>query len=142
MSLAADVIRGTQVDDVLFAAVALVVALTTLAALAHKPPIRQVGRFFGWIFSRLIGEPLATWYTRTFAEHAEPIVRAAVETAVTPIRDEVATFGNELRDHVREEAAHDEAFAQWRARVDIALTNLQRDAADDAMHARPKEIPA
>lgn len=122
---ATDVVPGTTIDDILLAVVAILVAITTLAALAHKPPVATMGRWIGWVFNRLIGEPVAHWYTRNFQEHAAPIVRAEVE----PLREEVAGLRDELRAHVTDEAEADKEAARWRTVVDTALANIQQSQA-------------
>jgi hypothetical protein len=141
--LGADLIEGTQIDDWLLATAAILVAVTTVAALSHKPPIRQVGHFIGWVFRRLVGEPIATWWSGVYREQALPLVRAEVEAAVAPVRSEQQAVARDLRAHMEAEAAErvelvnlvtehveeDRAafaeIAEWRSGVDQALARIE-----------------
>ena len=78
-----DPIPGTSIDDVLIAVVVVVTALTALAAASHKWPLEQIGRWIGWVFRRLFGEPIANWLTGRLDEHVRPIVRDEIDAAIT-----------------------------------------------------------
>lgn len=141
---AADLIPGTDLDDWLVALVGILVAVTTLAALAHKPPLAQIGHFVGWITRRLVGDPIAGWLDTVTEQKVRPIVREEVEAAVEPIREEQRAVAEDLRthmaaetreraellavvdEHVQEDRAAFEEIKDWRARADLALRNIQQ----------------
>jgi hypothetical protein len=145
MLVGADLIPGAEWDDWLLAVVGILVAVTTVTALSHKPPLAQVGRFIGWIFRRLIGEPFAKWSTESYKLHAVPLVRAEVEAVIAPIREEQRAVAADLRahmateseerhelvklvtDHVEEDRAAFQEITTWRAGVDDRLGEI-RDA--------------
>jgi hypothetical protein len=129
---------------------AVVLALVSLAAAAHKPPFKQLGQVIGWVFGRLVGEPVAAWYSKQVTSKVGPLlaehrvlVAADVERAVAPIREEQVAVAAELRRHMTDEVAaitshtaqmeahmveDREQFAElreWRAGVDIALHNIE-----------------
>ena len=78
-----DPIPGTRLDDVLIAVVVVVTALTALAAASHKWPLRSIGRWIGWVFRRLFGDPFTAWATVRLDEHVRPIVRDEIDAAIT-----------------------------------------------------------
>ncbi len=141
--VAADLIPGTTWDDWLLAVVGILVAVTTVTALSHKPPIVQIGHFIGWVFRRLIGEPVATWWAGVYESHALPLVRHEIDAALGPIRTEQERVGVDLRahmvaeaqeraelmdlitSHVKEDRAAFAEIAEWRGDVDVALGNIQ-----------------
>lgn len=151
---AADLIPGTEVDEWFVAVVGVLVLITTAAALAHKPPLRQIGRFIGWIFRRLIGEPIAGYLMVHTAIVVRPIVQQEVEAATAPLHasveelhscvdqavtesrraaDAVEAHAVQMGDHVASDSREFEAQREWRdtelrdwqAGVDLALGNIQ-----------------
>lgn len=77
-----DLIPGTNADEILTAVVGVCVLLGAFAAASRKPPVRQVIRGVGWVFSRLVGEPLTVWGHRTVREVVAPIVAEEVGAAL------------------------------------------------------------
>lgn len=114
-----DLISGTNWDDVAITVVGVLVLVTTAAALAHKPPLLQVGRFIGWVFGRLIGEPIAGWLGKLFDARVRPLVREEVEIAVAPIRREQASVATDLRAHIAQEETDAASLALWRDGLDV-----------------------
>jgi len=96
-----DAIPGTSIDDVALGLLTTLVALTVFAAAARKPPLRQVGMFVGWIFRRLVGEPLAGWYEEIFEQRARPIIERIVDRKLddklAPVTRRIADVERELR---------------------------------------------
>lgn len=124
--LGIDIWKGTNVDDVLVTTVAILTLIGSLAALGHKPPLRQIGKAIGWVFGRLIGEPvakyLAAWYGHQLVDQLAPILDAKLEPIDTKLEhlhgcvERVAEQATE-----RTEALND--------RLDTVATDLaERDA--------------
>lgn len=100
-----DFIGGTHLDNAVLAIAGVLAALTTIAACAHKPPFRQLGVFVGWLFRRLVGEPLEHWFE-------DVVVRVAVPAVLREVAASVPDVDVELSD--------------WRDSVDLALAKLQQ----------------
>lgn len=119
-----DLIPGTNIDDIALTIIGVLIAVTTVAALAHKPPLLQVGKFIGWVFGRLIGEPIAGWLDKLFERQVRPLVREEVEVAVAPIREEQASVAADLRAHILQEETDAADLTTWRSDVDGKLDTL------------------
>ena len=133
---------GHPALDALLIFVAALTALATIAALAHKPPLRQLGQLFAFIARRLIGEPVGKWADRHFLEHVQPLVvttvTAAVEQAVAPIRGQQEAAATELRVHMKHEGSlleqlqkeHEEHRQDDRERFDAIDARMAREEHD------------
>jgi hypothetical protein len=89
--------------------VTIATLITAVAALANKTPFRQLLAGIGWVFVRLVGQPMTHWVRTMLHEEVRPIIRQELD----PVLDD------------RERLIG--ALHTWQADVDIKLDNLQRE---------------
>ena len=147
------------VPDWLLAIVGICTAMTAIAALARKPPLSWFGQWVGWVFRRIIGEPIATWTDRHFRESVMPIIEEALDpinaqlvhthdclervgteavehaqvAAVAAQEAKVAVDANSLKmdEHIISDAGAFAEIKEWRDKVDIDLRNIQQATANE-----------
>ena len=119
----------------LLAIVGIAVAVTTVTALARKPPLTWIGHWFAWVFRRLIGEPIAVYVDAHFREQVLPIIREEVDPInekLQHLHDCLERVGQEGNMH----AATAAAFAEEAREAAIAAKETARDAVTEASFTR------
>ena len=125
-----DPIPNTNVDNMLLAVAAIATALVLLAAAAKKPPIRQLGRGVGWVFRRLLGDPIAGWLRRELEDQVQPMVAASVQVAVAPLHANQERLAARLVEHMDEEHG---LVSDLKAAMQDQVDTVRSHTADDAL---------
>lgn len=94
-----------------------------------------VGLVVGLSTVIVLGYGFARWLRRGLVHAVSEIVDEKLE----PLRDEARQVRDELREHMRVEESLAERSAEWRASVDLALRNLQQEAAERVTRDRQGE---
>lgn len=117
--------------DWLRAIVGTLIAVTTIAALARKPPLTWIGHYIAWVARRLVGEPIAAFLDRHFRDEVVPII----EERVAPVVDAL----DHLHDCVENVKERVEAVEQKQDKTlerldnqDVALRNIQQATVNEA----------
>ncbi len=111
LDLAATWFDTTNIDEYVLVVAGIALAVTAIAAAAHKTPLRQVGRWVGWVTKRLVGEPVALWFQRETTTRVTPVVRAELAEALAPLLAEQARAGDD-RERIAEQLLAEQDLAR------------------------------
>lgn len=121
---------NTNIDNIVLAVAAIATALVLLAAAAHKAPVKQIGHGVGWVFRRLVGEPVANWLRSELEDQVQPMVTTSVSIAVAPIHANQEKLAARLVEHMDEEHG---LVADLKAAMQEHVETVRSHTADDAL---------